>query len=209
MAEAASGKKKEKAAPAEKSGGTRLGAKVERARGETAYGFLVNVFRAYYLLVLPYTIAVPLLFDVAFSSFLFFFFLDSFFFFFSRYLAISGLMPPVIFPRIVSFDTSNFILRVLHARITRICCHFLSSLLFIFFSPFLLDDNDEPLLAVVIIIKESRNPEGRLFFFDLSFTAHFIKFAGREREEEERRNIGTQREAKRMERGGRRNKELI
>lgn len=31
----------------------------------------------------------------------------------------------------------------------------------------------------------------------------------REREEEERRNIGTQREAKRMERGGRRNKELI
>lgn len=137
-------KKKEKAAPAEKSGGTRLGAKVERARGETAYGFLVNVFRAYYLLVLPYTIAVPLLFDVAFSSFLFFLFLDSIsFFFFSRYLAISGLMPPVIFPRIVSFDTSNFILRVLHARITRICCHFLSSLLFIFFSPFLLDDNDD------------------------------------------------------------------
>lgn len=82
MAEAASGKKKEKAAPAEKSGGTRLGAKVERARGETAYGFLVNVFRAYYLLVLPYTIAVPLLFDVAFSSFLFFSFFGFYFLFF-------------------------------------------------------------------------------------------------------------------------------
>lgn len=89
-----------------------------------------------------------------FPPFFFFFFWILFPFFFSRYLAISGLMPPVIFPRIVSFDTSNFILRVLHARITRICCHFLSSLLFIFFSPFLLDDNDEPLLAVVIIIKE-------------------------------------------------------
>lgn len=85
MAEAASGgeKKKEKAAPRGKIGriGRRSNEREERER--TAYGCsLVNVFRAYYLLVVPYTTLAAPLPSRSMLLLLSFFFLDSIFLFF-------------------------------------------------------------------------------------------------------------------------------
>lgn len=89
--------KKEKAAPRGKIGriGRRSNEREERER--TAYGCsLVNVFRVYYLLVIPYTtLAAPL--PSRSMLLLLPFFFGFYFSFFSRYLAISGLMARVIF----------------------------------------------------------------------------------------------------------------
>lgn len=193
MAEAASGgekkKKKEKAAPRGKIGriGRRSNEREERER--TAYGCsLVNVFRAYYLLVIPYTTLAAPPSSRSMLLLLPFFFGFYFSFFFSRYLAISGLMARVIFfPWNCTFWYFQFyfIIREDHEDLLPFS---LESFIYLFlslsfFCSTIMTNRCRDYYYV------SRNPKGRLFlfFFFLSLVySAFYKICRIKRENKER-----------------------
>lgn len=175
MAEAASGgekkKKKEKAAPRGKIGriGRRSNEREERER--TAYGCsLVNVFRAYYLLVIPYTtLAAPLPSRSMLFLLSFFFFGFYFFFFFTIPSDIRLNGSSYFFP----LELHLLILPILfyYTRGSRGFAPILSRVFYLFISLslfFLFDDNDKPLLRLLLCVEESQRSFSLFFFFLIS-----------------------------------------
>lgn len=167
MAEAASGgeKKKEKAAPRGKIGriGRRSNEREERER--TAYGCsLVNVFRAYYLLVIPYTtLAAPPSSRSMLLLLPFFFWILFFFFFFTissdiRLNGSSYFFPLELHLPILFYYTRGS--RGFAPILSRVFYLFISLSLF-----FLFDDNDEPLSRLLLCVEESQRSFVSFFFF--------------------------------------------
>lgn len=177
-------KKKKKRRHGEKSGGLGEGRTSER-RERTAYGCsLVNVFRAYYLFVIPYTTLAAPPSSRSMLLLLPFFFGFYFSFFFSRYLAISGLMARVIFfPWNCTFQF-YFIIREDHEDLLPFS---LESFIYLFlslsfFCSTIMTNRCRDYYYV------SRNPKGRLFlFFFLSLVySAFYKICRIKRENKER-----------------------
>lgn len=157
-------KKKKKRRHGEKSGGSGEGRTSER-RERTAYGCsLVNVFRAYYLLVIPYTtLAAPPSSRSMLLLLPFFFWILFFFFFFTissdiRLNGSSYFFPLELHLPILFYYTRGS--RGFAPILSRVFYLFISLSLF-----FLFDDNDEPLSRLLLCVEESQRSFVSFFFF--------------------------------------------